>query len=105
MKTNHEGPRTNTNRPEDRWTCFNDTMLPRFCPLGGTISWDEGPLGARASRPHNAEAQPRPSPPLGSTRNGPWLSFGLAVAVHADRVAACKVALTLSDPERAIHKE
>ena len=27
---------------------------------------------------------------------GPWLSFGLAVAVHADRMDACKLALTLS---------
>ena len=31
----------------------------------------------------------------------PGISFGLAVEVHTDRVAACKVALTLSD----LHKE
>ena len=28
-------------------------MLLQYRGLGGRISWDEGPLGARASRPHN----------------------------------------------------
>ena len=32
-------------------------MLLQFRGLGGRISWDEGPLGARASRPH-PEAMP-----------------------------------------------
>ena len=27
-------------------------MLLRFCPVDLTMSWDEGFLGARASRPH-----------------------------------------------------
>ena len=58
-------------------------MLLQFGALGVTMSWDEGFPGARASRPHDegfpgarasrphqAWAQPRPSPPLGSTGNG-----------------------------------
>ena len=45
-------------------------MLLHFCTLGVTRSWDDGFLGARASRPHQSLAQPRPSPPLGSTGNG-----------------------------------
>ena len=43
IKTNHEWTRINTNRPEDRWTCLNGTQRPKGFPLG-----------ARASRPHQA---------------------------------------------------
>ena len=45
-------------------------MLLQFCALGVTMSWDDGLLGARASRPHQAWHRPGPSPPLGSTGNG-----------------------------------
>ncbi len=55
MKTNHEWTRMDTNRPEDRWTSFNDKRhqhASATCALGVTMSWDDGFLGARASRPH-----------------------------------------------------
>ena len=100
MKTNHEWTPINTNRPKDRWTSFNDTMLPRFCPLGGTISWDECPLGARASRPHQAWHSLGHLPHLDQTGTAPWVSFGLAAAVPAHRVAACSIALKLSGGRR-----
>ena len=86
----------NTNRPEDRWTSFNDTMLPRFYPLAGTISWDEGPLGARASRPHNAWHSLAHLRHLDRLATAPQLFFALAIGVPAGVVAACKLALTLS---------
>ena len=50
---NRGEPRMNTNRHEYPWTC-----------LAATPSWDEGPLGARASRPHNTGT----APPISSTR-------------------------------------
>ena len=78
-----------TNRHEDRWICFSGTRhqnasaILQCCALGVTMSWDDGFPGARASRPHDdgppgsagvppapSLAQPRPSPPLGSTGNG-----------------------------------
>ena len=62
MKTNHQWTRINTNRPEDRWTCFNhkrhQNSLLQFGALGVTMSWDDGFLGARASRPHKAWHSP-----------------------------------------------
>ena len=75
-------------------------MLLQFRALGVTMAWDDGFLGARASRPHKAWHS------LGhllhSNRPGaaPWLSFGLADAVPADRVAACNIALMLSGSQR-----
>ena len=73
MKTNHEWTRINTNRPEDRWTSFNDSwrqnasaLLSRWCDpvMGGS------PPGSAGVPPAPSLAQPRPSPPLGSTGNG-----------------------------------
>ena len=103
MKTNHEWTRINTNRPEDRWTSFNHKhtkMLLQFCALGVTRSWDEGLLGARASRPHQARHSLGHLPHLDQTETAPWLSYGLAAAVAADRVAACSIALKLSGGQR-----
>ena len=88
-------------------------MLLRFCALGVTMSWDDGFLGARASRPHNdgfpgARAS-RPHnawhrfghlPHLDQPATAPWLSYGLAAAVPADRVAACSIALKLNGGQR-----
>ena len=63
----------NTNRPEDRWTSFNDkrrqnasALLSRWCDpvMGGS------PPGSAGVPPAPRLAQPRPSPPLGSTGNG-----------------------------------
>ena len=59
------------------------------------------PLGARASRPHKAWHSLGHLRHSGRPGTAPGVSLGLAIAVHADRVAACKVALTLSD----LHKE
>ncbi len=74
-----------------------------FCnlvPLGVTMSWDDGPLGARASRPHQAWHSLGHLPHLDQPGTAPWLSFGLADAVPANRVAACSIALKLSGGQR-----
>ena len=62
---------------------------------------DEGFLGARASRPHKAWRSLGQLLHLDRPATAPWFSFGLAVAVFANVVAARKVALMLNDP----HKE
>ena len=64
------------------------------------MSWDEGFLGARASRPHQAWHSLGHLPHLDQPGTAPWLSFGLADAVLADRVAACSIALKLSGGQR-----
>ena len=64
------------------------------------MSWDEGFLGARASRPHNAWHSLDHLPHLDQPATTPWLSFGLADAVPADRVAACSIELKLSGSQR-----
>ena len=96
-------PRMDTNRQEDRWTSLNTSgakMLLQFCALGVTMSWDEGLLGARASRPHQAWHSLGHLPHLDQPGTAPWLSFGLADGVPADRVAACSIALKLSGGQR-----
>ncbi len=75
-------------------------MLLQFCALGVTMSWDDGFPGARASRPHQACHSLGHLPHLDQPGTAPWLSFGLAAAVPADRVAACGVALKLSGGQR-----
>ena len=116
MKTNHEWTRINTNRPEDRWTSFNDKRhqhASATCALGVTMSWDDGFLGARASRPHDdgfpgaRASRPHQAshslgqlPHLDQPGTAPWLSFGLADGVPAHRVAACSIALKLSGGQR-----
>ena len=88
-------------------------MLLHFCALGVTMSWDEGFPGARASRPHNdgfpgaRASRPHKAchslghlPHLDQPGTAPWLCFGLADAVPADRVAACSTALKLSGGQR-----
>ena len=57
-------------------------------------------LGARASRPHQAWHSLGHLPHLDQPGTAPWLSFGLADAVPADRVAACSIALKLSGGQR-----
>ena len=64
------------------------------------MSWDDGFLGARASRPHKAWHTLGHLPYLDQPATAPWLSFGLADAVPADRVAACDIALKLSGGQR-----
>ena len=75
-------------------------MLLQSCALGVTRSWDDGFLGARASRPHQAWHSLAHLPHLDQPGTAPWLSYGLAAAVPADRVAACSIARKLSDGQR-----
>ena len=88
-------------------------MLLQSCALGVTMSWDDGFPGARASRPHDdgfpgaRASRPHQAwhslghlPHLNQPGTEPWLSFGLADAVPADRVAACGIALKLSGGQR-----
>ena len=107
MKTNHQWTQIDTNRPEDRWTCFNHQGRPKGIPPGARASrpHDDGFPGARASRPHNdgfpgaRASRPHQAwhslghlPHLDQPGTAPWLSFGLAAAVPAGRVAACGIA-------------
>ncbi len=85
MKMNREWTRIDTKTDGPPSTTSGTKMRLQICALGVTMSWDESFPGARASRPHNdgmrlpgsagvppapSLAQPRPSPPLGSTGNG-----------------------------------
>ena len=73
MKTNHQWTRINTNRPEDRWTSFNDNwrqnasaLLSRWCDpvMGGS------PPGSAGVPPAQILPQLQPSPPPQSTGSG-----------------------------------
>ena len=64
------------------------------------MSWDDGFLGARASRPHQAWHSLGHLPHMDQPGTAPWLSFGLADPVPAHRVAACGIALKLSGSQR-----
>ena len=88
-------------------------MLLQFCAFGVTMLWDDGFLGARASRPHDdgflgaRASRPHKAwhsldhlPHSNRPGAAPWLSFGLADAVRAHRVAACSIALMLSGNQR-----
>ena len=54
----------------------------------------------RGPRPHQAWHSLGHLPHLDQPGTAPWLSFGLADAVPADRVAACSIALKLSGSQR-----
>ena len=71
-------------------------MLLQLGALGVTMSWDDGFLGARAGRPHQAWHSLGHLPHLDQPGTAPWLSCGLAAAVPAHRVATCSIALKLS---------
>ena len=100
MKTNHEWTQIDTNTDGPPSTTSGTKMLLQFCALGVTMSWDDGFLGARASRPHQAWHSLGHLPHLDQPGPAPWLSFGLADAVPADRVAACSIARKLSGGQR-----
>ena len=51
---NEDEPRMDTKTDEPPSGTGGTKMLLRYCVLGVTMSWDECPLGARASRPHKA---------------------------------------------------
>ena len=71
-------------------------MLLQFWALDVARSWDDGFLGARASRPHQAWHSLGHLPHLDQPGTVPWLSYGLADGVPDHRVAACSIALKLS---------
>ena len=100
MKTNHECTRIDTKTGGPSSTTSGAKMLLQYCALGVTMSWDEGLLGARASRPHQAWHSLGHLPHLDQPGTAPWLSCGLADAVPADRVAACSIALKLGGGQR-----
>ena len=97
---NHQWTQIDTNTDEPPSTTSGTKMLLQFCALGVTMSWDDGFLGARASRPHKAWHSLGHLPHLDQPGTAPWLSFGLADAVPADRVAACSIARKLSGGQR-----
>ena len=76
------------------WSCFNGTQRPKGIPLGARASrpHNDGPPGARASRPHHAWHSLGHLLHLDQPATAPWLSYGLADAVPAERVAACGIA-------------
>ena len=100
MKTNHEWTQIDTNTDGPPSTTSGTKILLQFCALGVTMSWDDGFLGARASRPHQAWHSLGHLPHLDQPGPAPRLSFGLADAVPADRVAACSIARKLSGGQR-----
>ena len=100
MKTNHEWTRIDRKTDGPASTTSGTKMLLQFGALGVTMSWDDGFPGARASRPHQAWHSLGHLPHLDQPGTAPWLSFGLADAVPADRVAACSIALKLSGGQR-----
>ena len=75
-------------------------MLLQFGAHGVTMSWDDGFLGARASRPHQAWHSLGHLSHLDQPGTAPWVSFDLADAVPADRVVACSIARKLSGGQR-----
>ena len=97
---NEDEPRMDQKTDEPPSTTCSTQVLLQFCALAVTRSWDEGFLGARASRPHQAWHSLAHLPHLDQPGTAPWLSYGLAAAVPAHRVAACSIALKLSGGQR-----
>ena len=97
---NHEWTRIDRKTDGPASTTSGTKMLLQLCALRVTTSWDDGFLGARASRPHQAWHSLGHLPHLDQPGTAPWLSFGLADAVPAHRVAACSIALKLSAGQR-----
>ena len=75
-------------------------MLLRICALGVTMSWDEAPPGARASRPHKSWHSLAHLLDPDRPATAPGLCFGRAHAVPAGRVAGCRIAGKLSGRQR-----
>ena len=93
-------PRMDTKTDGLPSTTSGAKMLLRFCPVGKTISWDDGHPGARASRPHKAWHSFGHLPRLHPLATAPCLSFGLPNADTADRVASCSIAPKRSGGQR-----
>ena len=98
MNMNHEWTRMDTKTGAPPSTTSGTKMLLQFCALGVTMSWDDG-LWERG-RPARTKPGLDHLPHLDQPGTAPWLSFGLADGVPADRVAACSIALKLSGGQR-----
>ena len=70
MKMNHQWTRINTNGPEDRWTCLNHKGRQDASAILCSCACTNSLPGSAGVPPAPSPAQPRPSPPLGSTWNG-----------------------------------
>ena len=73
MKTNHEWTRIDTQIDGPTSTTSGTQMFLQFRVLGVTGSWDDGFLGARASRPHKAWHSLQHLPHLDRPGTTPWL--------------------------------
>ena len=100
---NEDESRMNTNRHEYGWspsTTSGARMLLQYCDVGVTTSWEKGPPGARASRPHKSWYSLTHLLDPDRTATAPWLCFGRAQAVPAGSVAGCRIAGKLSGTQR-----
>ena len=77
----HESTRIDQNTDGPPSTTSGAEMLPQFCPVDLTMSRDEGPPGARASRPHQAWHSLGHLHDLDQPGTAPWLD-----AVPSNRV-------------------
>ena len=92
LKTNHEWTRIGTRTDGPPSTTTGATMLLHFCPVGVTLSWEEAPPGARASRPHQAWHSLGHLLHRNQPAAAPCLCFGRAVG--------CNIAGKLSGKQR-----
>ena len=100
MKTNHQWTRIGTRTDGPPSTTTGAKMLLHFCPVGVTLSWEEAPPGARASRPHKSSRSFSHLLHQNQPAAAPCLCFGRAHAVPAGRVVGCNIAGKLSGNRR-----
>ncbi len=100
MKTNHQWTRIGTRTDGPPSTTTGAKMLLHFCPVGVTLSWEEVPPGARASRPHKSSRSFSQLLHRNQPAAAPCLCFGRAHAVPAGRAVGCNIAGKLSGNRR-----
>ena len=100
MKTNHQWTRIGTRTDGPPSTTTGAKMLLHFCPVGVTLSWEEVPPGARASRPHKSSRSFGHLLHRNQPAAAPCLCFGRAHAVPAGRAVGCNIAGKLSGNRR-----
>ena len=100
MKTNHQWTRIGTRTDGPPSTTTGAKMLRHFCPVGVTLSWEEAPPGARASRPHKSSRSFGHLLHRNQPAAAPCLCFGRAHAVPAGRAVGCNIAGKLSGNRR-----
>ena len=100
MKTNHKWTSIGTRTDGPPSTTTGAKMLRHFCPVGVTLSWEEVPPGARASRPHKSSRSFGHLLHRNQPAAAPCLCFGRAHAVPAGRAVGCNIAGKLSGNRR-----